>query len=46
MVNTYTLTIYMYRDHRRFTGLSRVAVERYIDYYRVRDEYIGHIVDK
>ena len=45
MIKTYTLIIRMpvgCCDHKRFTGLSRVAVSRYLDYYRTRDEYRGH----
>lgn len=42
MINTYTLTVYMARDHRIYYNLSRVAVKRYLNYHRVRDSYRGH----
>lgn len=49
-VQTFTLTVYRdgsFAEDRRvtkFTGLSRVAVMTYLDYFYDQPEYYGHTI--
>ena len=45
-VNTFNLTIWLDSGDITFRGISRVAVKRYIEYYKNDDFYEGNHVEE
>jgi hypothetical protein len=44
-VKTFDLTIYLDKTRDRvFRGISRVAVKRYLEWYRENEKYVGYHV--
>lgn len=44
-VKTFNLTIYLDNAEITFRGISRVAVNRYIEYYKNEGDYTGNHVE-
>ena len=45
-VKTFNLTIYLVGSEITFRGISRVAVKRYVEYYRENVDYYGSRVEE
>lgn len=45
MIKTYNLHIYMAGNAIHYDNISRVAVKRYLEYYRENENFLGYALD-